>query len=304
MEVTKIGFIGLGSMGDGMTKNLLKAGYAVSGYDVNPDAVARLAEAGGMASADPAACAADADMLIVCVFSAEQANAVLFGDKGAAAVLKSGATVVMSTTMAPDACKAIAGRLEKTGHLFIDAPVTGGKRGADLGTLTVIAAGSDAAMAAAEGPFKAMGDRVYHVGDSAGAASSVKMINQLLVGTHVAAAAEAIALAARAGADPAVVYDVITHGAGNSVAFETRIPNILAGDFTPRGVVDIFIKDLGIVAETGRALRFPLPIASAALQQFLAASAAGHGGKDDGAVVKVYEQLSGVDVAGAVKKKD
>ena len=130
------------------------------------------------------------------------------------------------------------------------------------------------------------------------------MINQLLVGTHVAAAAEAIALATRAGADPNVVFDVITHGAGNSVAFETRIPNILAGDYTPRGVVDIFIKDLGIVTETGKALRFPLPIASAALQQFLAASAAGHGGEDDGAVVKVYEELSGIDVAAAARKKD
>ena len=304
MNVKNIGFIGLGAMGDGMTKNLLKAGFTVNGYDVNPDAVARLAAAGGVAAADPATCAADADMLIVCVFSAEQANAVLFGDGGAASTLKPGTTVVMSTTMAPDACREMAARLEATGHLFIDAPVTGGKRGADAGTLTVIAAGSDAAMAAADGPFKAMGDRVYLVGDSAGAASSVKMINQLLVGTHVAVAAEAIALAARAGADPAVVYDVITHGAGNSVAFESRIPNILAGDYSPRGVVDIFIKDLGIVTEAGKALRFPLPIASAALQQFLAASAAGHGGEDDGAVVKVYEQLTGVDVAGAVKKKD
>ena len=304
MDVKNIGFIGLGSMGDGMTKNLLKAGYAVSGYDVNSDAVKRLADAGGTAAATPAECAAKSDMLFVCVFSDDQANDVLFGVTGAAATLRSGATVVMSTTMAPEACREMAKRLESTGHLFIDAPVTGGKRGADQGTLTVIAAGPAAAMAAAEGPFKAMGERVYHVGADAGAGSSVKMINQLLVGTHVAAAAEAIALATRAGADPNVVFDVITHGAGNSVAFETRIPNILAGDYTPRGVVDIFIKDLGIVTETGKALRFPLPIASAALQQFLAASAAGHGGEDDGAVVKVYEELSGIDVAAAARKKD
>jgi len=302
MDVKTIGFIGLGAMGDGMTKNLLKAGYAVRGYDVNAAAVQRLADAGGTAAANPAACVEGVDMLIVCVFSADQAEVVLFGEDGAAAVLKRGATVVMSTTMSPDASRSMAARLQETGHLFIDAPITGGKRGADAGTLTVIAAGPEEAMAAAEGPFKAMGDRVYRIGDSAGAASSVKMINQLLVGTHVVAAAEAIALAARAGADPKVVYDVITHGAGNSVAFESRIPNILAGDYSPRGVVDIFIKDLGIVTEAGKALRFPLPLASAALQQFLAASAAGHGGEDDGAVVKVYEQLTGVDVAAAAKK--
>ena len=133
-------------------------------------------------------------------------------------------------------------------------------------------------------------------------ADAVKMINQLLVGVHVVAAAEGIALAARAGADPKMVYEVITHGAGNSVAFENRIPHILAEDYSPRGLLEIFIKDLGIVSDASRALRFPVPMASAALQQFLAAAAAGYARSDGGAVVKVYEQLSGVDVAASARK--
>ena len=302
MTVEKIGFIGLGAMGDGMSKNLLKAGYAVRGHDLNADATARLADAGGEAASSAADAAADADMLIVCVFSADQAETALFGAKGAAATLGAGATVVMCTTMAPDHARAIAARLAESDHLFIDAPVTGGKGGADSGTLTVIASGPDAAMAAAEGPFKAMGERVYRIGAEAGAGSSVKMINQLLVGVHVVAAAEAIALATRAGADPNVVYDVITHGQGNSLAFQSRVKYMLAGDYETRGALDIFPKDLGIVLDAGRALNFPLPLTEAALDQYRAAVEAGHGQADNAAVVKVYERRGGIDVAEAAKK--
>ncbi len=299
MTGEKIGFIGLGAMGVGMSKNLLDAGYSVCGYDVDGDSMALLVEAGGSAVTNPALVAADVSLLIICVFSAEQAEAVLYGEEGAVETLPKGGTVVMCTTMAPVHSRDIALRLEASGHMFIDAPVTGGKRGADAGTLTVIASGSDAAMAAADGAFKAMGGRIYRVGDVPGAGSTVKMINQLLVGVHVVAAAEAIALATRAGADPQTVYDVITHGGGNSVAFESRVPDILKEDYAPRGVIDIFTKDLGIVADAARALQFPLPLASAALQQFLAAAAAGYGRSNDASVVKVYEQLAGIDVAAA-----
>jgi len=294
-----VGFIGLGAMGDGMSKNLLKAGYAVRGYDIVDARVARLAAAGGTAAADPAQAAAGAALLFVVVFTAEQAEAVLFGENGAVAALAPGATVVMHTTVAPETAGAFETRLQAGGYRYLDAPVTGGKSGADAGTLTVIAAGSEAAFAATEDALAAMGERIYRVGASAGMGSTVKMINQLLCGIHVAAAAEGIALAARAGADPRLVYEVITHGAGNSLMFETRVPNILARDFDPRGVVGIFAKDLGIVLDAGRHLRFPLPMAAAAHQQFLAAAAAGHEDADDSAVVKVYEQLSGIDVAGA-----
>jgi len=297
MTGEKIGFIGLGAMGVGMSKNLLDAGYAVCGYDVNAASMAALVDAGGTAATNPALLAADISLLIVCVFSTDQAEEVLYGEDGAAETLPKGSTVVMCTTMAPEHCRDMAARLEASGHLFVDAPVTGGKRGADQGTLTVIASGSDEAMAAADGAFKAMGGRVYRVGNAPGAGSSVKMINQLLVGVHVVAAAEAMALATKAGADPQTVYDVITHGGGNSVVFESRVPYMLKEDYAPRGVVDIFIKDLGIVTDAARSLQFPLPLATNALQQFLAASAAGYGRSDDASVVKVYEKLAGIDVA-------
>ena len=303
MAGEKIGFIGLGAMGVGMSKNLLDAGYAVCGFDVSTEPMAALVDAGGTAGTSPAMVAASTSLLIVCVFSADQAEEVLFGIDGAAETLPKGGTVVMCTTMAPEHSRDIAARLEKNGHQFIDAPITGGKRGADQGTLTVIASGSDEAMAAADGAFKAMGGRVCHVGDAPGAGSTVKMINQLLVGVHVVAAAEAMALATKAGADPQTVYDVITHGGGNSVVFESRVPYMLTEDYAPRGVVDIFIKDLGIVADAARSLPFPLPMATAALQQFLSASASGYGRSDDASVVKVYEQIAGTNVAAAAKLK-
>ena len=124
------------------------------------------------------------------------------------------------------------------------------------------------------------------------------MINQHLAGVHIVAAVEAIALAARCGVDPALVFDVISHSAGRSWMFENRVPHVLKRDFSPLSAVDIFVKDLGIVLEAGYEQRFPLPIAAAAHQQFLAAAAAGLGREDDSAVVKVYEKLAGIEVKG------
>src|SRR5207253_5848168 len=119
---------------------------------------------------------------------------------------------------------------------------------------------------------------------------------QLLAGVHIAAAAEAIALGTRAGADPRVLFEVISKSAGRSWMFENRVPHMLAGDYTPMSAVDIFVKDLGIVLETGQALRFPLPLSAAAHQLFLMATAVGYGRQDDAAVVKVFEQLTGISV--------
>jgi L-threonate 2-dehydrogenase len=124
------------------------------------------------------------------------------------------------------------------------------------------------------------------------------MINQLLAGVHIAAAAEAMALAVRAGLEPQVVFDVISNSAGASWMFTNRVPHMLAGDYTPHSALDIFVKDLGIVLETGKALRFPLPLAAVAHQMFLMGAAAGLGRVDDAAVVQVYETLAGIRVSG------
>jgi 3-hydroxyisobutyrate dehydrogenase len=298
-----IGFIGLGAMGRYMARNLVAAGHAVRGYDVRAEAVRQLAADGGAAAATPAEAARGAELLVVVVFTAAQAEQVLFGDDGAMSTLPDGATVLMDTTMSPAQARALEARLAQSGHALLDAPVTGGVAGADAGTLTFIVSGAPAALAAARPAMEVMGAKIAVCGEQAGAGSTVKMINQMMCGILVAATAEGIALAAKSGADPKIVYDVIKDGAARSFVWQDRVPDILARDYSPKGVVEIFTKDLGIVLDGAKDVNFPAPLTAAAMQQFLAAASMGHLRDSDAAVVKVYEVLAGIDVAAAAEDR-
>lgn len=301
MTDINIGFIGLGSMGAGMARRLLGAGHRVTAYDVSRAALDAFAADGGSCAESPAAAAEGASLLALVVATAAQVETVLFGEAGAAAALPAGATVLLHATVAPDDARSLAARLERLGVLMLDAPISGGTARAASGELTVMASGPEAAFAAAEPALAAMATTVHRLGTEPGIGSTVKMVNQLLAGVHIAAAAEAMALGTRAGADPRALYEVICGAAGSSWMFQNRVPHMLEGDYTPLSAVDIFVKDLGIVLDQGRACRFPLPLAAAAHQQFLAAAAAGLGREDDAAVVKVYERLAGIDVAKAAR---
>lgn len=292
-----VGVIGLGAMGMGMARRLVGAGFRVQGYDVRPEAVAALAAAGGQATASPAEAARGADLLLVMVVSAAQAEATLFGERGAVPALPEGAVVMLSSTVPASAAVAIGKRLAATGHLLLDAPVSGGVVGAESGRLTIMASGAPEAFAKAERALAAVAGKVYRLGDAPGIGSTVKAVNQLLAGVHIAAAAEAMAFGTRAGADPRTLFEVISNSAGSSWMFQNRVPHMLDGDYTPRSAVEIFVKDLGLVLDAGRELRFPLPLAAAAHQLFLMAAAAGLGREDDAAVVKVFERLAGIAVS-------
>jgi len=141
-----------------------------------------------------------------------------------------------------------------------------------------------------------MATRIYRIGTEPGLGSVVKTVNQLLAGSHIALAAEAMAFGTRAGVDPNVLFEVISNSAGSSWMFNNRVPHMLAGDYTPLSAVNIFVKDLGIVLDLAHELRFPLPMAALAHQLFLAAAASGHGNQDDASIVKLYENLTGVSV--------
>jgi 3-hydroxyisobutyrate dehydrogenase len=299
----KIGFIGLGAMGRYMARNLVRAGYEVRGHDVRAQAMEQLVADGGTAAATPAEAAAGADMLVVIVFTAAQADTVLFGNQGAVANLPEGAVVLMDTTMSPAQAEALEARLAESGHQLLDAPVTGGVGGADEGSLTFIVSGHPQALDAARPAMEVMGGKIAVCGDRAGPGSTVKMINQMMCGIMVAATAEGLALAAKAGADPKIVHDVINSGAARSYVWDTRAADIIARDYAPKGVVEIFTKDLGIALDGAREAEFPAPLTAAALQQFLAAAAMGHLRENDAAVVKVYEALAGIDVAAAAEGK-
>lgn len=299
MSGTRVALIGLGAMGYGQGLNLKKAGFVVTGYDVDPAAAGRFVAAGGAAAASPAEAARGADLLISLVFDIRQAESVLFGPGGAVETMPGGGTVILHTTGSPDQARAIAARLAAAGHAMLDAPVTGGKAAADEGRLTVMVSGPDAAFAAAEPALNAMCSRIVRVGSEIGAASTVKMVGQLLCGINAVAVAEALVFAARAGADMRTTFDVVTHGAGNSVMFERLAPTMLKGDFDPRGVVAILVKDLGILMGMAQDMGLSLPLSAMALQQYQAAKGMGYDRADFGAVVKVYEALAGIRVADA-----
>lgn len=290
----RVAVIGLGSMGAGMAGSLLRAGFQVTACDVNAEAVARFAESGGQAAANPAAAAAEADVVVCVVVNAAQTEAVLFGPDGAAETMPEGAVFVSSATMDPAIARRLAARLEETGRHYLDAPMSGGAVRAADGELTFLASGSTAAFDAARPALEAMAGKLYALGDAAGQGAAFKMINQLLAGVHIAAASEAMSFAAKQGLDLRKVYEVITASAGNSWMFENRMPHVIDGDYSPRSAVDIFVKDLGIVQDMARAEKYPVPVAAAALQMFLMASGSGMGRDDDASVARLYAQVAGV----------
>ncbi len=295
----RVGVIGLGAMGMGTATALLERGFEVTGCDVNAAARAGFERAGGRSVSEPADLAATSDVVLLVVVNAAQVEQVLFGEFGIVGGLKSGSLVIQCATVAPAVARAFADRLGQEGIEMLDAPISGGAAKARAGQLSVMASGSSHVFELAEPVLDAMAATVYRLGDAPGIGSSMKLVNQLLAGVHIAAAAEAMAMAIRMGLSPEVVYEVITHSAGNSWMFENRVPHILKGDYTPLSAVDIFVKDLNIVHETGRELAMPTPVAASALQQFTAAKSAGFGKEDDSAVIKVYERLAGIKLPDA-----
>ena len=298
----RTGLIGLGAMGGGMAKSLRRAGYIPHVFDVRNELAQAFASEGGTACASLVELGSQCDVVISVVVNAAQTEAVLFGpdgsdkpaahgssaSQGCAASMKPGSVFVMCSTVDPNWSIAMEARLAALGILYLDAPISGGSARAASGEMTMMTSGKPEAYAIVEPLLNVMAARVYKLGDQAGAGSKVKIINQLLAGVHIAAAAEAMALGLREGVDPAALYEVITHSAGNSWMFENRMAHVLAADYTPLSAVDIFVKDLGLVLDLARASKFPLPLSSTAHQMFMQASTAGFSREDDSAVIKIF----------------
>ncbi|HVI87641.1 MAG TPA: L-threonate dehydrogenase [Dongiaceae bacterium] len=297
----KIAVIGLGSMGFGMAQSLLRAGFAVTGFDTQPEIGARFAAQNGIAAASPLEALSGADIVVVIVVTAEQTKQVLLADDGLLAATAPSAVVISCATMAPDRARELAVAVEAAGRHYVDAPISGGSIRAAEGALTMLVSGKPAAVEKGRPAFEAMAAKLYVLGDEPGIGASFKIVNQLLAGVHIAAACEAITFAKKLGLDIGKVYEVLTGSAGNSWMFENRVPHILDGDYRPRSAVEIFTKDLGIIADISRTEKFATPIASSALQMFLMTAAAGMAKDDDSSVARLYAQISGLDLP-AMKK--
>jgi 3-hydroxyisobutyrate dehydrogenase len=291
--INTVGFIGLGSMGLPMANNLLARGFKVRGFDVRPAATEALAAAGAVPATSAAAALDGADVAVLMVVNAAQAEQILFTGDALAALPEDGIVMLMATCP-PAAVQAIAARVLASGRRFVDAPVSGGVVGAVGATLTVMAAAPRTVFDAVKPLLDALGDKVFYVGERPGQGATVKTVNQLLCGVHIAVAAEAFALAEKVGVDANVVLDILGGSSASSWMLRDRGPRMLQAEPEVTSAVDIFVKDLGIVLEAGRDSKAALPLAALAHQMFLSVSGKGDGASDDSQVIRAYYALNGL----------
>lgn len=290
-----IAVYGLGAMGYGMARSVLRAGHRVWGVDLDAARRDRFVAEGGA----PGAVEADGlDAAVIVVLNADQTRAILMGADGLIGRMKPGAAILACATVPPAFAREMGEAAAAAGVHYLDAPISGGAQKAADGALSIMASGSAAAFAAARPALDALAETVFELGDAPGAGSAMKAINQLLAGVHIAAMAEAVIFGMTQGVDPGKTVEVIAQCAGSSWMFENRGPRLAAGDFEPRSAVNIWPKDLGIVQDIAREAKFSAPLAAAALQQFLAAAGSGLGEEDDAAVAKIYARNAGLTPPG------
>lgn len=283
--------IGLGAMGLPMATRLA-AHLPVKAYDVAEDRLARLTAAGGTAALTPADAARGADVVLFAVRDQSQVDAALFGEQGAAETLRLGATVVLTSTVGPDAARATAARLADLGVLTVDAPVSGGPVRAGNGDLLIVVGAEDKALGSARPVLDLLASTLTVVGPRPGDGQALKAINQLLAGVHIAAAAEAIALARGLQLDLATVVESLSHGAAGSFMFADRGPRMVetyVAEQSPevKSRLDIFVKDMGIVTGIAKSAHVPVPLAAAAEQLYLLGERSGLAAHDDSSIVTV-----------------
>jgi len=294
----KIGFIGCGAMGKPMAKNLLAAGYAVTVFDTNPQAVSELCALGGQAAKTPREAALGSDLVITMLPNAKIVGAVMQGEDGVFAGARPGTVIVDMSSVSPEQTRQMAALAREKGLEYLDAPVSGGVAGAAKGSLTIMVGGPADVIEKLTPVFSAMGKKICPVGP-VGAGDAVKIVNNLLLGINMAAVAEALVLGVKAGLDPQTMLDIIRTSSGNSYVLEAKAPAfIMKGNFEPGFAIDLQYKDLDLATQTGRDLGVPLYLGNMTQQIFEQARQSGLGNKDISAVIRIWEELCGVKVRG------
>jgi 3-hydroxyisobutyrate dehydrogenase len=283
-----IGIVGVGNMGGAMAARLLECRWQVQACDLVPAKVEALVPLGARAAATPAAAAAGAGALVVCVVDAQQASDVLFGHAGAAQALPRGGAVLLCPTIAPADVEQLARRLQEHGLAAIDAPMSGGPARAREGSMSLMVACADDLFEAHRPLLEALASRLFRVGTRPGDGARTKLVNNLLAGINLAGAAEAIALAERLGLDPARTLDVIAQSSGQSWIGTDRMQRAIAGDFAPRAHVTLLQKDTRLALEAARAAGFEGLLGPVAHEAFNRAVAAGDAELDDAALLRLF----------------
>lgn len=312
----RVTVVGLGAMGGGMARSLLRSPAVdeVAGFDLSPALASSFhsdaAAAGKATPTLPSTLTLDrfvdgsTDVVLLVLVNEAQCEVTCFGgDANLISILREGSCVVVSSTVSAEWTKSAFDRFAARNVRFLDCPVSGGAVRALAGEITIMASGEPDSLEYADPLLRAMGKEVHVVRGGVGMGSTAKMVHQLLAGVHIVAAAEALALAERAGLDVDQVYDIVSVSAGSSWMFRDRGRRMIDPADGVRSALAIFVKDMDIVHRESRRLGCPTPLAAAALQQFVGGAGLGLAGEDDSSVVRVYETLAGVSV-GRSRGKD
>jgi 2-hydroxy-3-oxopropionate reductase len=291
-----IGFIGLGVMGLPMSLNLLKAGHEVIGYNRSPEKLRLFAAAGGTAAGSTAEVAKAAPIIITMLPDSPDVRKVALGPGGILENAVQGSLLVDMSSIDPLVAAEIGRKLSEKGISMIDAPVSGGEPKAVEGTLSIMAGGDEADLERARPILSKMGSSIVRIG-GLGSGNVAKLANQIVVAANIAAVGEALALAAKAGADPGLVFEAVRGGLAGSAVMEAKAPMMLKGDRKPGFRIELHLKDIGNVLSAGRALSAPLPLSELARAILSELAAEGFGASDHSAMVRYFEKRAGVSVS-------
>ena len=293
-----VGFIGLGIMGRGMARNLLKAGFDLCVWNRTASRMEALAEAGARTAASPADLARQCKILITCVSDTPDVEAVILGEHGVIHGVQQGALVIDMSTISPQTTREIAARLNEQGAPMLDAPISGGSEGAANGTLSIMIGGEAAQVERAMPYFRAMGTTITHVG-AQGAGQTVKLVNQILVVVNMLAVSEALLFAQAGGLDLEKTLEAVTGGAAGSWMLSNRGSQAIVRDWRPGFTIDLQQKDLRLVLEAADQLGVPLLGTSTCFHFYRTLQARGLGGEGNHAMIKALEHLADLQVGGA-----
>ncbi|MGI5900553.1 MAG: 2-hydroxy-3-oxopropionate reductase [Christensenellales bacterium] len=288
----RIGFVGLGIMGKPMSKNLIAAGYELTVFDVVASSVEEVVAAGATAGISAADVAGKSDVVITMLPNSPHVKAVVMGEGGILEGAKEGLIIVDMSSIAPLAAQEIAKACAEKGVRMIDAPVSGGEPKAIDGSLSIMVGGDEEVFNQVKDILLKMGSSAVLCGD-VGAGNTTKLANQVVVALNIAAVSEAFMLAKKAGVDPQKVFDAIKGGLAGSTVMNAKVPMILDNNFNPGFKIDLHIKDLNNVIETGHAVGSPLPLSAAVMEMMQWLAASGDGQSDHSALAKYYAHLTG-----------
>ena len=290
-ENNNILVIGLGSMGYGIAKSLMRSGYKVYGQDKSIDQQQKFIQDGGLQGE---VLYDQLEAVIIVVLNEEQTREIIFGEDGIANKLKNNSLIMVCTTVSPNFAREMDNKCVKKELLYLDAPISGGFKKSLEGKLSYMISGSQKAQQKAKPLLVATSEKVFEFGKSVGAGSAMKSVNQMLAGIHISAMAEAITFGITQGIKPKKFLEVISECAGTSWMLENRAPHIIDNDYSPKSSINIWPKDLGIVLDIAKKSNFSAPLTATAMQQFVAAAGSGLGHEDDAAVAKIYARNAGI----------